>query len=132
MAHRTGAADDPPMIWKSIRLELATTADFPRGSPSRAYLLRLPLAENGAIDRTALQDEPRQATVRRFWPSEPDLAGYVIPSPAGWVLAYDRVVSGKGSGKLEGDALRLGDCVTMTEPDGRRLPFKVAALETLG
>ena len=72
------------------------------------------------------------ATVRRFWPSEPDLAGYVIPSPAGWVLAYDRVVSGKGSGKLEGDALRLGDCVTMTEPDGRRLPFKVAALETLG
>ncbi|MFT4026205.1 MAG: hypothetical protein QM676_05325 [Novosphingobium sp.] len=119
------------MIWKTIRLELATTADYPRGSPSRAYLLRLPLGENGAIDRTALQDEPRQATVRRFWPSEPDLAGYVVPSPGGWVLAYDRAQSGNGSGKLEGNALRLGDCVTMTEPDGRRLPFRVAALETL-
>lgn len=119
------------MIWKNIRLELARTPDFPRGSPSRSYLLRLPLAENGAIDRTALHDHPREATVRRFWPSEPDLAGYVIASPAGWVLAFDRAPTGNDSGKLESDALRLGDCVTMTEPDGRRLPFRVAALEAL-
>lgn len=132
MVRRSGRADPDVMIWKTIRLELANTPDFPRGSPSRAYLLRLPLGENGAIDRTALQDEPREATVRRFWPSQPDLAGYVVPGPAGWVLSYDRVQSGPGSGKLEGDALCLGDCVTMTEPDGTRLPFRVAALETLG
>lgn len=120
------------MIWKSIRLELGTTPDFPRGSPSRAYLLRLPLAEDGAIDRAALQAMPHQATVRRFWPSQPDLAGYVIPSPGGWLLDYDRALPGGDSGKLEGNAFRLGECITMTEPDGRRLPFRVAALEALG
>lgn len=120
------------MTWKRIRLELATTADFPRGSPSRAYLLRLPLGENGAIDRAAVQDEPRQATVRRFWPSQPDLAGYVIPGPRGWELAYDRAAADRATGRLESDALRLGDCVTLTEPDGQRLPFRVAALDTLG
>ncbi len=132
MAQRLAEPDDRWMTWKSIRLELAGTEDFPRGSPSRAYLLRLPLGENGAIDRSALQDEPRQATVRRFWPSEPDLAGYVIPGVEGWELAYDRAWMGKGSGRLESDILRLGDCVTMTEPDGRRLPFRVASLQALG
>lgn len=132
MADGQSRVDVPLMIWKNIRLELAKTPEFPRGSPSRSYLLRLPLTEAGAIDRAALQEQPREATVRRFWPSEPDLAGYVIPSPGGWVLTFDRVASGKGSGKLQGDALRLGDCITMTEPDGRQLPFRVAALEALG
>jgi hypothetical protein len=119
------------MTWKSIRLELAGTADFPRGSASRSYLLRLPLGADGAIDERAIRNEPRQATVRRFWPSQPDLAGYVIRTPRGWDLTYDFHTPGAGSGRIESDALRLGDCVTLTEPDGRRLPFRVASLEKL-
>lgn len=120
--------DGPMMIWKSIRLELGTTDGFPRGSPSRAYLIRLPLDEDGAIDKNALEQQPRHATVRRFWPSEPDRVGYAIPAGRGLDLAYDPHLSSGGSGKLESDALRLGDCVTLTEPDGTRLPFRVAAL----
>lgn len=116
------------MIWKSIRLELGTTDGFPRGSPSRAYLIRLPLDEDGAIDKNALEQQPRQATVRRFWPSEPDRVGYAIPAGCGLDLAYDPHLPDGGSGKLESDALRLGECVTLTEPDGTRLPFRVAAL----
>lgn len=116
------------MIWKSVRLELGKTEDFPRGSPSRAYLLRLPLGEDGTIDKGAVNQQPRQATVRRFWPSEPDRVGYAVPAGRGLDLAYDPHLPKGSSGKLDSDALRLGECVTLTEPDGTSLPFRVAAL----
>lgn len=117
------------MAWKNIRLELDRTNDFPRGSASRSYLLRLPLGEDGAIDAEELKDQPYRATVRRFWPSEPDLAGYVVPGGGGWELAYER--GAPGSGHIETTALLLGECVTLVEPDGRSLPFRVAAVESL-
>jgi hypothetical protein len=43
------------MTWKSIRLELARTKEFPEGSASRAYLLRLPLDDRGRIYESALR-----------------------------------------------------------------------------
>jgi hypothetical protein len=119
------------MTWKSIRLELAKSDNFPRGAPSRVDLFRLPLNADGSIDEDAVRDLPGEATVRRFWPSEPDLAGYVVPAQRGWDLAYDPFQPGAGRGRLESDALRLGDCVTLTEPDGARLPFTVASLDPL-
>lgn len=119
------------MNWKSIRLELAKTDCFPRGSAGRAYLLRLPLGEDGAIDKAALEVQPRQATVRRFWPSEPDRVGYAVPARQGLELTCDLSAAGGRPGRLESDALRLGDCVSLTEPDGSRLIFRVAALEPL-
>lgn len=131
MAEKRGLADYRTMTWKSIRLELAKSDSFPRGSPSRVYLFRLPLNVDGSIDERAVRDMPREATVRRFWPSEPDLAGYVVPAQRGWDLAYDQILPDAGRGRLESNALRLGDCVTLTEPDGARLPFKVASLESL-
>lgn len=131
MAKGAGLADCRRMMWKNIRLELAKTDNFPRGSPSRAYLLRLPLGADGGIDKVAVHNQPRRATVRRFWPSEPDMAGYAIPAAGGLDLAYDPCPPGWEIGKLESDALRLGDCVVLTEPDGTRLPFRVAALDAL-
>ena len=38
------------MNWKTIRLELAATREFPTGSAGRAFLLRLPLRDDGSID----------------------------------------------------------------------------------
>jgi hypothetical protein len=119
------------MNWKSIRLELAKTNAFPRGSPGRAYLLRLPLNDDGAIDKDALQQQPGQATVRRFWPSEPDQVGYALPASQGLELTCDLSASGARTARLESDALRLDDRVSLTEPDGTRLLFRVAALEPL-
>jgi hypothetical protein len=116
------------MTWKSIRLELAKTEGFPRGSASRAYLLRLPLSDDGAIDKSAVQQQPRQATVRRFWPSQPDQAGYALPAAQGLELTCDLGAPDARTARLESDALRLGDCVTLTEADGTRLLFRVAAL----
>lgn len=120
------------MNWTSIRLELARTTDFPQGSASRAYLLHLPLDEEGLIDERTLDASPTRATVHRFWPNERDMVGYVIRTARGWALSYrpgeedDEVVF-----YLEIHPIRLGEYLTLTEPDGRQLPFRVANVRAL-
>jgi hypothetical protein len=120
------------MNWQSIRLELARTPDFPVGSASRAYLLHLPLDESGLIDEALRESLPGRATVRRFWPNEPDLSGYVIRRKDGWAFSYapgdedDETIF-----HLENHPIRLGEYLTLTEPDGRRLPFRVANIKGL-
>ena len=122
----------PVMIWKSIRLELARTSEFPEGSASRAYLLRLPLDEDGLIDERALASSPALATVHRFWPNEPDRSGYVIRTALGWAMSYE---PGEEDDEtvfhLETHPIRLGEYITLTEPDGSRLPFRVASLKQI-
>ncbi len=119
------------MNWKSIRLELARTSEFPQGSPGRAYLLRLPLAEDGLIDEAALRKTPAMATVHRVWPNEPDMAGYVIRTARGWAFSY-RVGEEEDEAvfHLETHRIRLGEYLTLTEPDGRQLPFRIASVES--
>lgn len=117
------------MNWKSIRLELARTNGFPQGSPGRAFLLRLPLDADGLIDAEALARNPERAAVHRHWPNEPDQSGYVIRAGTGWAFSYrpgeedDEAIF-----HLETHPIRLGEYVTLTEPDGTRLPFRVAGM----
>ena len=119
----------PGMNWKSIRLELARTSEFPEGSASRAYLMRLPLDEGGLIDERELSNWPAMATVHRFWPNEPDRSGYVVRTPTGWAMSYE---PGEDDDEpifhLESHPIRLGEYLTLTEPDGSRLPFRVSSL----
>jgi hypothetical protein len=112
--------------WKLIRLELARTPEFPAGSASRAYMLRLPLQDDGLIDEAAFAASPGMASVRRFWPNEPDQQGYVIRQGAGWAFSYAvGDDDDEGVYHLESHPLRTGEYVTLTEPDGKRLPFRV-------
>ena len=117
------------MKWKAIRLELARSEQFPHGSASRSYLLRLPLMENGLIDESSLKAMPSHAIVRRFWPNEPDRSGTVIPTPNGWAFSYE-CSEGKDESvfQLDPHPIQLGGHVTLPEPDGSRLPFRVASL----
>lgn len=118
------------MSWKSIRLELARTREFPEGSASRCYVLRLPIGDDGFIEEEAMKEAPAQATVRRFWPNQRDMSGYVIGTPRGWAFSYrpgeedDETVF-----HLETHPIRLGEYITLTEPDGQKLPFRVASLQ---
>ena len=120
------------MTWTNIRLELARTEEFPEGSASRAYLLRLPIDQSGLIDEVELRACPARATVRRFWPNEADMAGYVIRTPGGWAFSY-RVGDEDDESifHLETHPIRVGEYITLTEPDGRRLPFRVASVEVM-
>lgn len=116
----------------SVRLELARTPEFPNGSASRAYLVHLPLDGEGLIDEEAMRRAPAKATVRRFWPNERDMSGYVISTSRGWALSYrpgeddDETIF-----HLETHRMRIGEYVTLSEPDGGQLPFRVVSLKTL-
>ncbi len=116
--------------WYIVKLELARTDDFPHGSPSRSYLIRLPLDESGLIDEAARAKDPARATVRRFWPSEPDQSGLVLKSNKGWVFSY---AVGQDDDanifQLENHPIRVGEYLVLTEPDGTPHPFHVVSAE---
>ena len=113
--------------WNVVRLELAQTPEFPGGSASRAYMLRVPLDRHGLIDEASLRRRPAMATVRRFWPNEPDQTGYIVRTGANWAFSY--AIGEEDDEKLfhlEAHPLRTGDYVTITEPNGACYPFRVA------
>ena len=113
-----------------IRLELARSKDYPEGSASRAYLLRLPLEPNGLIDEGALREAPAQAIARRCWPDEPEVAGYVVASNGGY--AFSDEPAGHPDGhvfRLDSHPIRIGENILLTDPTGGKLPFRVASVE---
>lgn len=129
------------MKWKVVRLELASSWQFPRGSAGRSYLIRLPLADDGTIDRAALESYPSRATVRRHWPNQADMIGYVERTPTGYAIRYDildesapyrtRDTNGGSTDRLfalNAESITVGEEILLTEPDGRRLSFRVADL----
>lgn len=128
----TQASRSPTSEWKIIRLELARTSQFPEGSPSRAFILRLPLNSKGLIDADEVARNPAMATVKRFWPNEPDQQGYVVRSGAAWAFSY---AIGEGDDEklfhLEAHPLQQGDYLTLTEPSGEQLPFRVTRINAI-
>jgi hypothetical protein len=113
-------------VWKNIRLELARTAEFPAGSVSRGYLIRLPLNDEDRVDRDTLSRSPHKAIVRRYWSTEPDEAGLVLPADGGWAMRCD----GRPDRRLEldGHPIRLGQQVSVIDTNGTVLPFRVASV----
>jgi hypothetical protein len=119
--------------WNLVRLELARTPEFPGGSASRAYILRVPLDTAGLIDEAALARRPAMATVRRFWPNEPDQTGYLVRKGQGWAFSY--AVGDEDDEKLfhlEAHPMRVDNYVTITEPDGETYPFRVVRAQPDG
>jgi hypothetical protein len=119
------------MTWKTVRLELARTAGFPKGSPSRAYIIRVPLDDGGAIDPEILASSPFKATARRFWSPEPDQFGRVECADGHWLIrCHDR--HGESVFRMPARPLRLNDELEIEEPDGSSNPFRVASIRTNG
>jgi hypothetical protein len=113
------------MNWKSIRLELASTKEFPSGSVSRVYLLRLPLDDFDRVDHAAFVCSPGKATARRHWSTEPDQRGFIVSSNGEWAIRCD------GRDRwlhLDSRPVRLGGSVSIVEADGSVLPFNIASV----
>ena len=130
------------MKWKVIRLELASSWQFPRGSAGRSYLVRLPLTDDGGIDIGALQAQPARATVRRYWPNEADMVGQLVHTPNGYAIQYELNGSARPNGQAEAngqgevrlfqfgaDAIKLGEEIFLTEPDGNQARYRIAKLQ---
>jgi hypothetical protein len=116
------------MTWKTIRLELARTPEFPQGSAAHAYVFRLPIDDNGYIERSAMEHPIENPIVHRMWRGEPDRNGVVISKRAGWAFSYE-IGEGDDEGifHLEDHPIKTGEYLTITEVDGERLPFKVVS-----
>lgn len=112
--------------WKNIRLELGRTSEFPAGSVSRAYLVRLPLDDNDLIDEQALQSNPHRATMRRYWSTEPDESGFVVRIDGGWAMQCTG--SSVRMVELDGRPIRLGQNIAVEDQGGRLLPFRIAGI----
>lgn len=112
--------------WKSVRIELDRTHDFPTGSVSRAFLLRVPLDDQGRIDEAVFQSNPQRATIRRHWSNEPDESGHLEQLDGGWVMRSD----GKADRllRLLGSTLRLGEQIFVADSSGKTLPFRIASV----
>lgn len=112
--------------WKNIRLELASTREFPAGSVSRAYLIRLPLDDNDRVDEAAFLENPSRAMVRRYWSSEPDERGQLVRADGSWIIECN----GKPHRRLEldGKPVRLAQQLTVSADEGRAVPFRVASI----
>lgn len=117
------------MPWKVVRLELAESSEFPRGSAGRSYLIRLPLDGDGTLDYVNLEAEPTRATVRRFWPNQPDMHGTVVRTPSGLAIEYEaRGADSPQPCILDANRFQIGDNVTMTGPNGNKRNFRVVSL----
>lgn len=112
--------------WKTIRLELARTDGFPSGSVSRGYLMELPLQSDGRVDTGAVAEKPHRATVRRYWSTEPDQLGLLVPGDRAWSMqckgALQRTLM------LDDQPVRLGEQLSIVEADGAVLPFTIASI----
>ena len=90
---------------------------------------RGPLTISAAQAFLFARTRPELATVRRFWPNEPDQHGYLLRTGDGWALSYapgdaddERIY------RLDAHSIAPGSYLTLTEPDGTRLPFLVRGL----
>lgn len=118
------------MKWKIIRLELASNGDFPRGSAGRAYLLRVPLADDGVIDGEVLEREPRRAVVRRYWANEADMIGHLVRTPRGLAIRYEAANNDDPRLFAFGaNSIKIGDHLSLTDLDGQERPFRVVSLQ---
>jgi len=76
------------MKWRTIRLELAATTEFPRGSVGRGFLIRAPLNQDGSIDEPRLRENPDRAKVRRVWSNEADKRGRLVRMDGHWAMRF--------------------------------------------
>ena len=116
------------MALRSIRLELARTADFPEGSAERAHQLVAPLTDDRHLDvpeRPAWRDA---CTVHRFRAGEDDAYGRLVPRRGNHrALQYgDMSDEEEPIFRLDRHRFVVGEYVSITEHDGVERAFRVA------
>lgn len=120
------------MVWSAVRFELGRTRVFPKGSAGRAYIVHLPLTEAGLIDAQAFNRAPSKAIVRRFWPGEADLVGFVVPVENGWAFSYQGGPNLHSKFfELDVQHIKRGEYLTVREPDGSELAYTIAEVAPL-
>lgn len=118
------------MAFKTIRLELARTPEFPEGSKEHGYEFTLPLDADGHIDADAWQAAKDRCKVRRFWGPEDPEEGYLIHTRhRTWAFSY---APGEEDDepffRFEDHVFKEGEYVSLAGHDGEVHPFRVVSV----
>jgi hypothetical protein len=118
------------MTLMAISLTLARTPEFPNGSAGHGYEFVAPLTQDGDVDPAAWKGVKAKCTVRRFWGAEDDKTGMLRHVGRGWRFDYDDRDDADDEPlfKLDVHPLRVGNYVSITEPDGVQRTFRVASV----
>lgn len=120
------------MTLSIIRLELARDAKFPAGSPRHGYELVAPLTADGHIDPEAWPEQRERCRVRRFWAGEDDELGHVVRRKGGaWAFHYDLAgdpEEDEAGYRFDEHLFKMGEYVSLREPDGELRTFKVVSV----
>lgn len=112
-----------------IRLELARTPEFPEGSSLHGYEFVAPLSKDDHIDAEEWRAHKDSCEVVRFWGDEPEQTGKLRHVGQGWRFDYEEGdADDEPFFKLDRHALRMGNYVTVTEPGGEQMPFRIVAI----
>lgn len=115
---------------KTIRLELARTKEFPDGNRDRGYEFKAPVGADGHLDTAAWPGVRKQCTVRRFWPGEDDRLGELHHTRhRSWAFSYEPGdEDDENFHRLDAHVFKVGEYVSIREPDGEVLTFRIAAI----
>lgn len=115
-----------------VRLELAREADAPQGDPGDGYDLVMALDSQARLDAPALLAAPERSRVRRFRDGETLAVGQLAQDAEGrWLLDFPGEDSDAVGFRLEDERFVAGEYVSLTGPDGRMRPYRVALVQPL-
>jgi hypothetical protein len=125
-----------PHVLKRIRLELARSKEFPRGSAHHGYEFVAPIDSKGHIDPQLWQKYRQHCGVRRFWNGADEEIGRLMHKPGGaeharWVFDYDpgSTDDDEAGYRFGAHAFAPSEYVSIDGHEGGSHTFKVVSVE---
>ncbi len=129
-------AENSHGVLHRIVLHAARSKQFPEGSIRHGFEIVAPLTESGRIDLDSWKTHRGLCTVHRFWGDEAPLRGQLAHRPGGaggatWAFEYgpQRDVENESGYRFGDHFFRVGEYVSIREPDSELLTFKVVSVE---
>ena len=111
-----------------LRLGRNPEAGYPDGDDNYGYVVHAPLNTDSLLDPALWREKRDDCTVRRFHPDESPADGWLRHRGDNWYFWYDEEDEGPEEPVVKLGAHRLapGEYITVREPDGDVLTFRVA------
>jgi hypothetical protein len=110
-----------------VRLELARCREFPEGSKTHGYALRLPLDTEGRLSSGNWARQRHDAGFTRFWGEDTE-RGRLVHGRHGWGLAFDDDDEVEPIFRSTDHRFSAGEYISITERDGMTRTFRVVSV----
>lgn len=111
----------------AVRLELARCREFPEGSKTHGYALRLPLDIEGRLSPSNWSRQRHSAPFVRFWGEDTE-KGRLVHGRHGWGLVFEDDNEVEPIFRSAEHRFAEGEYVSITERDGMTRTFRVTAV----